>query len=1737
MPAGTSPSHLPSSAQIETFEQARAYWDQQFGGKTLAITVHSGEREIPIRVRFDGRNDHAYTTDVGGKQKIGARVFDERRANAMSRIPSVIERPKRRLRNWGGDLLLESARDRDHYTVVLTWRPASDVYEFHSAHFLPIEEVANMQRHQDSLHQKNKGPLQKSGPFSRFPELEAPYGRGISPLGVHHGHDAVGTGSTVRSVASFVDLCKAHPPLAYARDVTLWRGDEPDLDAVLKAAPSGARWITVHPNGRDEKGVPVMIQETKSGSGVYHVVGGAGGKLNYLKLRGVKSEHEYRQESGERQKARREERKRQRESDKAAGTYESKQKARQDLTDQKHKFEAEFIDQVSRAMDWKPEDTAFPEGTYSGVSAEAREKAEARHHRELLARAQEAVEAARAQLLADADARGDALGEIPLESEDPEKLSVSDLDHVTPAPAGLGFATDYKGRAEAAGLTEQELAQETAALKDARMAEMPDGQRDAIRQRAETAARIRTELSAIRDPGIKADAKPVDAKRAVDLLKAEKRLRAIRKQARAAAAEIDQAEEPKAYVLEVGKESVDDTVQEDLANDLRTLRTRAFLSEVGKQDNYEDTLGRHIGAGAYNSLNALALTAAGSGLVDRGVVDVLGIAGASQALAWRLHHDLTAEEVADTAAALEQYHLDHYLKASDESLREAREWQEVAEEIDAGQAIDGHDLARAQELNARRREAIRSANRALGTALGEMEANAALVMALKQGKKDQIQVSLGKVAFEDAVRQARAIGLDRGDYQINSVGANRFLTVRGDAVGKLTQAVNREDLVAQRECLDIIEGRKDENNWLPLGVANRPDLAVHTPPGAAPRLAEPFTPGPDLERSIRDYIGGRTADGDPPADILADLLTQGTAEKVPQEQRDAYYGALDKIAPLKGEDGRPVRAERHQEAFEGYADAFVRDRYGSARLPLHRQRVPVDGPAVEALHRALAEEPTGMAAFKPIGELTAQDQGALREFFGREIAKDDERATGLRADLGKLETEEPEREVDDMFGRGTNPAWTDWKSRRDAKAAELNAAGLGWGKYIEIMGSPEKAYSAVQDLARSRVVRAFHGAHNTLRPDAPLKLGRTVVRGNLDHLDAVDPDAREKRLTEQRGLIDALRNRAQGRYASGAVSDKVAASKEQMEALQQSQMGFFSTEELPDDQVAGTGNLTEKPLAADERYTLGHAAERQIAAMMPMVGKNFQPGRPTKLWQLSMNGRFVNQQRSIRLIERSKRVMLAQGVGSGKTVIGLAGFTHLHGQGKAKRGLFVVPSIVQGQFSGEALRYLEPGKFKWHIEPGASRESRIAAYKDQATHFSVVTHQALRDDLVHLGAQAAGIEKSAMAARLDEMTPAERKDWMRGVLDHHGINIDYLMVDEGHDLLNRRGKENSLLANTIDALSDNTEYYVNASADPVKNDVSEIFSILQKMNPARYTDRDAFLRRYGVDTAAAKDGLRREIARHFYPGRIESGVPAHKKEVSVPLSAGQHQALDEVDKMLARAKLARMNGKVDVDAVKHLSPGSFADVDPSRHEEIAKTLQDSLGIIKGTAIQRVIDTHADNAKVDRLSQIVTERHGKPGVVFAHSREAVRQIAERLQKEGHRVVTITGADSAKEKEAKKLAFRPEKGEPTADIMVASDAGAVGMNAQRGQWLVQFDTPMTSKTHAQRNGRIDRIGQKNEVELIDLVADHPSERANRKRLAEKYALREILTSPLEGLDDTGLAAYLARARAEKEERKAA
>lgn len=1493
--------------------------------------------------------------------------------------------------------------------------------------------------------------------------------------------------------------------------------------------PAGAHWITVHPGG-EGKGQPILVMPQSDGS--MRVIGGAGGALNHLKLRSVKVGESYKDAVAKRHADAQAKRKEQAAADKAAGIHEAKAAERGKLKAAMQKQRRDFVQTVAEAMGWEGHE--FDEAKHEGLSPEALKKARSEHEKDLFRRAKEAVDVNRKMLLSDADAlAASGLGDMPLQSSDPEALSVADLDPLPETAPSLGFAAKYGERAAAQGLTPEAAAAELADVHGAEAKTPEQEGKDAAKKAG--AEQVAQELDAFKlaNPETHKPQPRVlqDAQKAAALVKAQKKLRMAEQMARQASMDLATARvvESKSYVLEASDADVEEAARKQMEQDADTLGAVGLLSEVDRMGG-EESLGGHVGAGAFNALNAFSTAAGGEPLIDRSVVDVLGINAAAQVLAHRIATSFGGEDLSAIRQGVEDFHVQSQGERQAGAVAQAKELLQAADAIELPDGATGFDLAQAQELNHRRREAVNEAKRVLGQATGELQANAALVMALREGARKSIDVSLGESDAAAAITKLHALGLKSGDYKLEKAGGNLVASVSADGLARLARPVDVDGLKQIKRNMEIIRGDQDEDGWLPQGFANRPDLSMSVEAGVAPKLARPFDPSQgDLQASLRDYIGGRVADGDALQDILADVQSADFFAKAGNSA--AYRDALDAVAPLRAEDGSLKPIESLKDAFEQFADDFVAGHYGPGVSPLHRQTFPVDDKAVESLHRSLAATPEGVAAFKPVGDLTPQERGGLRKWWEANVARKDAGADEAKTALADHEAQEPEKESTDMFGEtSVNPDWHAWKATRDQLASKASSAGLDWGKYVAIMGGPAAAVAATQDLVRSQVVHGFAEGYNRLNPASPVKIGKATIQGSLQHLDAVDPSAREKRLAEQKELIDSLRERINGKYASGSVADKMAAQQEAQAAFEQAQMGFFSTEELGGDlfgDPADGGKKGAPSLGADERFTLGHAAEQKLAGMMSVVGQNFRAGKPTRLWGASMSGKYAAQQRAIKMHAANKRVALAYGAGSGKTPIMLGSTAHLIKTGAIKRAIHLVPSIVQDQYGGEALRYLEPGQFKWHCQPGASQAERIAAYRDPSNHFCVMTHESFRADMLHLGAQHAGVTADKMAEQVEGMTPDQRRDWIKGVMDKEGINFDATYVDEAHQIVNRAGKENSARSNVIDALSDNTPYYAYASGDPIKNDISELHDVLAKMDRKRYADRDAFMRAYGGDSVAAKAALKRELARYGISNTIAPDVKADYQNVTVPLSSGQRDDLKGIDRAVARLAMAKAAGKVDVEAARVLSPHAFDGAPDGEHEVIAKAIQGSAGIVRDSAVRRIINCHDDNPKVQKLLELAEKHKGQAGVVFAHNREAVAKIVKALEAKGHRVTTITGSDSAEEKARKRLLFQPESGEPQADIMVASDAGSVGMNLQRGQWLVQHDIPDTAKDHGQRSARIHRLGQKNNVSVYTLAADHKAERKALTRLRKKYELRELMLDPMDGLDDTGVAGSISKA----------
>lgn len=1607
------------------------------------------------------------------------------------------------------------------------------------------------------------------------------------------------------AVLTFLDALKNPLPLV----VGGWDAVRPFLKASSPAA-DGTRWITVHPNGPDTPGHPVQIRPVPGAKGVYHVVGGAAGKLNGLRLVGVKDPGTYAKEMKERKAARLAERR----AKDALRTPEEKAEAKaqkEKAQDDRRGAERTFIETVLGAQGVPKEQAELPLG--EGVSEKTAKLAQEKHHRELLSHALKVAKDAEKKVLLDADARAaTGLEQIGPALDPTPGLDINAILAATDTK-GPGYDRALGERAVTAGLSAEKLAAEVQKIRESKLeqrveegrfteAHVQAGQGDPIAgiqilgaAQADAAREAHRQAKALKDAQTQGVRKAlaeavVQNEHLANILRARKNLR----EAYAA------TRNPGSRTFESGfqmasSEATDEGLVEDLHQELMTQHIQVFLDEVEGAYPPEEHLdlahppseeGLHAtrGAGAFDALHEASLAVIGEGVIDREAVEVLGPEGAAQITARAFRHLFTPEDQGEILQALEEQHLHEQANDLPKATEEAQRLRAEAGKVKLDLAHSARDLATATEMQKNRISLLQEARRGLGSTLGRLEARASLIAALHETPRDTLTLPLGKLTPERAIQTAYALGLQEGDFSLDHEQGEGLLHLNAAGQDRLIRPVDQA-MVAEREmALAIKRGQLDQEGWLPSAFARRSqsryDNPLQEPPVFRRQLEIPEGSDPAVIReALEDHVGARTADGERPADILSDLLSATTiADRVPESGTAAYLDQVQRVFPLQeafqdksgktvyerdregdlvlDTKGAPIpktrlrRAEEFLPEFQRMAERTLAKRGLPGGTALHAQRVDVDHPDFqEAMHRALAEDPRTQAAFFPMGELTSSHQGMVRDFFYREIAQKGPSGVNdshqrLQSALEGVGPEPPKFDGGGgLFGDfepQESPIWQAWNARRQAVLEQHKAgAASPWADYVQAMGGLKEATHAVQDAMRSGFLERFKAHHERLTGQG-LKEGAVQIQHAESFLAATGTEAqRAQHRQAKQQEIDALRQRGLGgQYASGAVKDKVEEARARKAAAAQAQGGLFGD----DFSEESEGHAQKLKLRPGERRTLGETLENQIRAAMPAAAGAFSGAKPVDIREgMSMSGRFVNQQRAVKAITHLKRLGLFYGAGSGKTGIMLGALGELHqARGGRVKTIMAVPSIVQAQFGAEAVRFLDPSKgIQVHARPGASFEERLQAYRDPGTHAVVVTHQALRDDSLKVLAQHRGEDLETTRAWVKQASPKDLKQAMKAAWSIHGVDVNALMVDEGHDALNRKGKPDSTLARLIDANGHAAEHYVGATGNPVKNDASEAYDWLHKIDPDRHPPegRDEFLRRFGVDTATSRRSLKLELSRYFFADRVHPGVGAHHHEVSVGVTPAQEADIARVEQAAAKLRTK------DPDTIKwsrQLAPDAFEGKPEAEHSAIAEGVKKAVGTFRESAMNRAINCHPESAKIQEHIRLAKDRlaEGKPVVIFAHNLQAVEAIHKGLEGAGIKAVSLTGKDRAKEKAAKVARFQPQGGgKPEADVIVLSDAAATGVNLQRGKVLIHHDQPMTFKTHEQRCARIHRLGQTEDVEIVNLLADHPFDRKARERVQRKEVLANIFQSPEGYLDDSGIAERLAAIRARRNQKEAA
>jgi hypothetical protein len=513
------------------------------------------------------------------------------------------------------------------------------------------------------------------------------------------------------------------------------------LAHVAKATPNATEhWITVHPNGENEKGIPVLVREM--GDGSMMVIGGAGGNLNHLRLDPKRRiEHKPKGDAGETDELQGPKTEEHPEAAKSPEELEREQAQREEeykqakeqsavVQDQKRELHQQLHDYVKSTLPLKIED---PEtGKFRDASWDELDEKEAAKY------VNEAIK--------------DALKTLARES-----LAAKDTQD-----SGIKLrANNFDSMPEKNEVADPLVAEDG-----------EDGQK--LMDEAEAAEAEAAKLK--QGPKLSIAKFTLDQASAIQSLRSEMSLlnRELKGYNRVVRGESKIAD---ALALDYTSADVEQHKAAAVAAELRTDVARSIAEAVDASTNKRD-LNPALTQGAYDTVDTFAQAILGHSAITRDVHDLLGTAGMAQLVSWKLHKEAKAGKVDLDAAfrSLTDLSNERETIVSQRALARSRAAAATAkdmfEEADASKKGESlYTTTAAYSLAGRK---IREAAKSLGMAIAGHEAASALKVAMSSDyATDKLRIGGFKTqaALHDA---ASRCGLDGNGYKVQKHGVGDY---------------------------------------------------------------------------------------------------------------------------------------------------------------------------------------------------------------------------------------------------------------------------------------------------------------------------------------------------------------------------------------------------------------------------------------------------------------------------------------------------------------------------------------------------------------------------------------------------------------------------------------------------------------------------------------------------------------------------------------------------------------------------------------------------------------------------------------------------------------------------------------------------------------------------------------------------------------------------------------------------
>lgn len=406
------------------------------------------------------------------------------------------------------------------------------------------------------------------------------------------------------------------------------------------------------------------------------------------------------------------------------------------------------------------------------------------------------------------------------------------------------------------------------------------------------------------------------------------------------------------------------------------------------------------------------------------------------------------------------------------------------------------------------------------------------------------------------------------------------------------------------------------------------------------------------------------------------------------------------------------------------------------------------------------------------------------------------------------------------------------------------------------------------------------------------------------------------------------------------------------------------------------------------------------------------------------------QKRGVLFAACRERTLLADDMGLGKTAQAIGAACLLAERRGIREALVVCPASVKYQWEKEIRRFSDLSAVV--IDGGRNERQRLYASN---AFFKIVNYEAVVRD------------KHALTGR----------------------EFDLVILDEAQRIKNWKTKTAQVMKRL------RKRYALVLTGTPLENRLEELFSIVQFLDNRLLGPLEAF--------------------EHRHMARDEKG------------RVTGYQHLTEIREKIASIVLRRRKEEVLKDLPPRVENNRYVDTTPQQMDPYRSYMQSVQAILRKKVLTEIdyqrlmiclncmrmlcdstyiLDQKTNfNLKLPEFRELAAEiaEGGHKMIVFSCWERMTRLAAEELKGLGLEHVRYHGGVAPRER---RYLVEQFMGEEKCRVFLSTDAGGVGLNLQAASHVINLDLPWNPAVLDQRVGRAHRMGQKNTVNVVNLIA---------------------------------------------------